>query len=637
MFNPVNAMLFTMLVWGIAPVFIRSLSVGLGAADALVIRYVLVSIGFAIGLYVVSRVRIQGQDWPRLLFVSIVGIFGYNLGSVFGFELVPAGVGGIIIGTQPLLILLVSAIVARTAPSPAAIAGLLIGFAGTALLFWNDLVFEGEQAGLGLGAIYIFLSGVAWALYVVPAKPLILKYGTYQITSITILLGTVPILSLTSFSTFETLFTMTGRQWLEMLYMVGIASLIATVTWNYAASRLTDVATGAFLYLVPVIAVAAGALFLDETVTTGMLAGGTLILLGVAVTQYSDWLMARLPFLARRHFYAYAAIAFAVVMWGLVPVGVRFLVSDLRPETLLVIRMFPTGVLAVTALLILGMRPIARRDWPRILAAVVLGNCSYQVLAHIGLKTVPASWTGMIFGLEPLFIALFAILLTGERLSAQLATGLAIALGGIAILTLGGASSAEGDVGLLGLALLVLGTMGWGIYTVLIRPLARKYGSFETACLTLATTAIPMVLFVRPGLEQEIAALSAFDWGVLGFLIVCGTFVSLIMWNYGVSRIESATAGMWLYVQPVIAAVGGVLLLGERVTWPLIAGGAIIIAGVAISQWRLGGEEDDATAEEHQSFDDDAPEVEPARVPAPEIRSAVERLVASSKEAQRLK
>src|SRR5688572_710156 len=131
MFNPVNAMLFTMLVWGIAPVFIRSLSVGLGAADALVIRYVLVSIGFAIGLYVVSRVRIQGQDWPRLLFVSIVGIFGYNLGSVFGFELVPAGVGGIIIGTQPLLILLVSAIVARTAPSPAAIAGLLIGFAGT--------------------------------------------------------------------------------------------------------------------------------------------------------------------------------------------------------------------------------------------------------------------------------------------------------------------------------------------------------------------------------------------------------------------------------------------------------------------------------------------------------------------------
>ena len=49
MFNPVTAMMFTMLVWGIGPVFVRSLSVGLGAADALVIRYVLVSIGYAIG------------------------------------------------------------------------------------------------------------------------------------------------------------------------------------------------------------------------------------------------------------------------------------------------------------------------------------------------------------------------------------------------------------------------------------------------------------------------------------------------------------------------------------------------------------------------------------------------------------
>jgi drug/metabolite transporter (DMT)-like permease len=179
--------------------------------------------------------------------------------------------------------------------------------------------------------------------------------------------------------------------------------------------------------------------------------------------------------------------------------------------------------------------------------------------------------------------------------------------------------------------------MGWGIYTVLIRPLARKYGSFETACLALAATAIPMVLFVRPGIDREIASLSAFDWGVLGFLILCGTFVSLIMWNYGVSRIESATAGMWLYVQPVIAALGGVLLLGESVTWPLIVGGAIIIAGVAISQWRLGEEEEDALAEEPESFAANVAEVELARVPAPEIRSAVERLVASSKEAQRLK
>jgi drug/metabolite transporter (DMT)-like permease len=633
MITPVNAMLFTMLVWGVGPVFIRSLSVGLGAADALVIRYVLVCIGYSIGLYVASRRRIDRKDWPRVLFISFVGIFGYNIGSVFGFELVPAGVGGIIIGTQPLLIVLTAAIVSRSLPAPAAFVGLFLAFAGTAILFWNDLIREDDHGNLLLGGTYIFLSGLAWALYVVFAKPLILRYGTYQITALTILLGTIPILGFTSFSTFETLFSMTSRQWAEMFYMVVIAGLMATVTWNFAASRLSSVATGAFLYLVPVIAVSAGALLLGERITLSMIAGGVLILLGVAIAQYVESFSARLPatfrFLRAPLFYAYVAIAFSVVMWGLVPVAVRFLVSDIRPETVLVLRLFPTGIVAVSALLILGMRPLDRQDWMRVLTAALIGNCGYQILAHFGLKLVPASWTGMIYGLEPLFIALFAIALAGERLTLQLAIGMAIALSGVAILTLGGVASPGSDVSLIGVMLVIMSTMGWGIYTVAIRPLTQKHGSLETACLTLAISAIPMVAFVRPGIELEIAALAPLHWAILVFLILCGTFLTLILWNYGVSRIHSSAAGMWLYVQPVVAAAGGVLLLGETLSWPLVVGGSIIIAGVAISQWQHVETEKSPPAQPDAGF---------ASAPRRHrIRGAVERLVASAKEAERLK
>lgn len=633
MITPVNAMLFTMLVWGVAPVFIRSLSVGLGPADALVIRYVLVSIGYSIGLYVASRRRIDRKDWPRVLFISLVGIFGYNIGSVFGFELVPAGVGGIIIGTQPLLIVLTAAIVSRSLPAPAAFIGLLLALTGTAVLFWNDLILEDDHGNLLLGGTYIFLSGFAWALYVVFAKPLILKYGTYQITALTILLGTIPILGFTSFSTFEALFTMTSRQWAEMFYMVVIASLMATVTWNFAASRLSSVATGAFLYLVPVIAVAAGALLLGERITLSMIAGGLLILLGIAIAQYVESIRASPPaplrFLSTPLFYAYAAIAFSVVMWGLSPVAVRFLVSEMRPETVLVLRLFPTGIVAVSALLILGMRPLDRKDWMRVLTAALIGNCGYQILAHFGLKMVPASWTGMIYGLEPLFIALFAIALAGERLTLQLAIGMAIALSGVTILTLGGIAAPDSDVSLLGMMLVILSTMGWGIYTVAIRPLTQKHGSLETACLTLAISAIPMLAFVRPGIEQEIAALAPLHWAILVFLILCGTFLTLILWNHGVARIQSSAAGMWLYVQPIVAATGGVLLLGEKVSWPLVVGGAIIIAGVAVSQWQH---------VEAEVSPPTQPDARIARAPRRHrIRGAVERLVASAKEAERLK
>jgi len=291
--KPVNAMLFTMLVWGIAPAFIRSLSVELGAADALVIRYTLISIGYAIGLLIAGVPRIPSGDWPRILFVSLVGVAGYNLGSVYGFELLPAGIGGIIIGTQPLLIVLIASLFSRTLPSLAGVSGLLLAFAGTAVLFWKDLIFSDNSRALTLGAIYIFLSGIAWALYVVLAKPLILKYGAYRTTAITILLSTLPLPAFASHSTLDALAGMSPRLWAEMFYLVGIAGLIATVAWNFAAARLPSVLTGAFLYLVPVISVVSGALILGEKITIGMVAGGTLILLGVAVAHLSGRLTAR--------------------------------------------------------------------------------------------------------------------------------------------------------------------------------------------------------------------------------------------------------------------------------------------------------------------------------------------------------
>ena len=57
------------------------------------------------------------------------------------------------------------------------------------------------------------------------------------------------------------------------------------MTWNYGASRLSAAAGGAFLYLVPVIAVVAAAIAFEELVTAEIVPGGFLILLGVAVAQ----------------------------------------------------------------------------------------------------------------------------------------------------------------------------------------------------------------------------------------------------------------------------------------------------------------------------------------------------------------
>ncbi|MBM3519720.1 MAG: DMT family transporter [Alphaproteobacteria bacterium] len=577
--RPLLALAFTVIVWGIHPIFIRGLSLALGPADHLVIRYVIVALVYIAGLVATGGWRVAREDWPRLLAVSIFGMVGYNLGSAFGFELVSAGMGSLIIGTQPLLIALAAAIMEREKLSVTAIAGLVIGFCGIFLLVAKDLAVATDMTGFLVGCAEVFISGLCWAIYVVGGRPLVHKYGSFGTTALTITLATavmVPLLA--SSTTLVTLKAMTVQNWVEMAYMAGLSTFIATITWNYGAARVAAAAAGAFLYLIPIIGVAAGAHFLGEIITAGMVLGGGLILAGVAITQFA-------PALRLQGGTALAAILFAVTMWGLIPVAMRFLVLELTPATAMVLRVYLAGLLAILVLFFVGVRPIAWRDWGRIAIAALAGNLGYQVLAAYGMETVPASWTGLLFGLEPVFIALFAVLLAGERITFWLVVGITVAMLGTAALMIGSTLTPTGDVSLMGLALVTISTMGWGIYTVVIRPVSGRYGSFPVTCVALAISALPMPFFVGGEFPAIIGGMGLAEWLAVAFVVMPATFLATTAWNYALGHMESLLAGVFLYVQPVVAAIGGILILGEKLSWPLAAGGGLIILGVGLAQF----------------------------------------------------
>jgi drug/metabolite transporter (DMT)-like permease len=287
------ALLFTMIVWGVGPVFFRSLSLALGPGDQLAIRYALAGLMFLPAVLLTGGWRIESRDWPRLLATTLAFVC-YNLGSAFGFVRIGAGTGSLIIGTQPLLIALAGILLAGEKPTRATAVGLMVGFAGIVFLVWNDLGITGDPPSFLTGCAMIFGSGASWAVYAVVSKPLSQRYGSFATTALSVVLAALVLIVLLGRpSSLGTLVEMSARSWAEMAYLIVFVTALTMVTWNFGAARLSSAAAGAFLYLVPPIGVAAGVLILGESVTPGMVIGGTLIMAGVAIAQFGSMLKPR--------------------------------------------------------------------------------------------------------------------------------------------------------------------------------------------------------------------------------------------------------------------------------------------------------------------------------------------------------
>jgi drug/metabolite transporter (DMT)-like permease len=257
----IAALAFTIFVWGISPAFIRSLVLNTGPADSLIIRMCTTGI-ISAPLLFFTGFHINKEDWPRLIFISCIGMFGYFLGSIFGFARVSAGIGSMVFATQPLVIALIAASLGIEKLTAAIIAGLIISFAGSIYLFSGDSA--NAVAGSAMGGLILFTAGIAWALYVIFSKPLIQKYGTIKITAWSLVLCTLPALPFYTATTWPTLMALDASALFSLFFLSAISTLIAVATWNYAAGQLKASTVGATLYLVPVLAVAAGWLMLNE-------------------------------------------------------------------------------------------------------------------------------------------------------------------------------------------------------------------------------------------------------------------------------------------------------------------------------------------------------------------------------------
>jgi drug/metabolite transporter (DMT)-like permease len=282
------ALAFTTIIWGVTPVFVRSVSLFLGPTQALIIRLLLTGLVFTTVLALTTGFKMERKDLVKLAVLSFIGMLGYYAGTVFGFLYAPAGVGTLILSTAPLLIAILAGLIGTERLGLATILGLAVSFAGSVLLVWGQSTGEVTvaNANVAFGCFLIFLASVGWSAFVVLSKPLIQKYGALKVTGLSNLIIMLPALPFISSETLSTFTNMNQNEALSLAFLILVGATLAVFTWNYAAGHLRPSLLSSSLYIMPVLALAAGWAILNEIITQNTLLAAALILAGVAVSQY---------------------------------------------------------------------------------------------------------------------------------------------------------------------------------------------------------------------------------------------------------------------------------------------------------------------------------------------------------------
>lgn len=206
-------------------------------------------------------------------------------------------------------------------------------------------------------------------------------------------------------------------------------------------------------------------------------------------------------------------------------------------------------------------------------------------LVTLAQQKVASGLTALLIASVPLYIVVLRAL-AGDRPRRPTLVGVAVGMAGLAVLLLAGPSGGSGGT---------LGSAWWGPWLVLLAALGWACGSFATTRLPvpsnpfalaavqmLAGGVILLAVSLGKGDRLHVGAVSTVAWWAWAYITVvvaCGAFGA---YAYALSALPVSTVATYAYVNPVLAVLLGVTVVGERFSGLQLLGGAIVLFAVVI-------------------------------------------------------
>ncbi|MCA8270993.1 DMT family transporter [Burkholderia sp. AU30280] len=292
---------------------------------------------------------------------------------------------------------------------------------------------------------------------------------------------------------------------------------------------------------------------------------------------------------ARPHAAIYVKLTLVALFWGGTFIAGRILAASMSATAA------ATGRFAIAALLLVvltwkiegGLPKLSRRQIVTTFGLGATGIFLYNVCFFAALARMPAGRTALFVALNPVATAvLLSIVVRGERLSLSRWAGIAVALSGaLVVISRGELLRVLTDLGNTfgaGERAMLCAVLSWAAYTVIGR---RALDGLSPLAATTYAALWGLALLIVAHLFGSPASSGApLTWQAVAsmlYLGAIGTVVAFVWYSQGIRALGPARAAVFTNLVPVFGVLLSVALLGEPLSPSMLAGGALVIAGVA--------------------------------------------------------
>jgi len=275
------------------------------------------------------------------------------------------------------------------------------------------------------------------------------------------------------------------------------------------------------------------------------------------------------------------SLLLVIIIWGSTFASIKIILPQVPPNTLALLRFIIASIVLGLFLVITKQPRLQKQDLPGILLSGFSGIAIFNVLQNQGLRYAGATDAAILIAMSPVFIALLSWVILKERISKLQVIGIVIAFAGSVLVATNGSFNDFGfnKLRVYGDLLVLLSSLAWAIFSITLKKLLMRYP--PTTIMTYSTFAgtIFLIPFSLSEYPVNFLAINSAGWINIIYLGVLASALGNLIWNSALEKVPAVTAGAYLYLSPVVAAVVAFIFLHEIPGMYTIVGGLIILMG----------------------------------------------------------